>query len=871
MAAEAAAADLPASPGPAAGGGDPARSTDNTRQIRGSSLLLAGRGLSLLMNLLTQVIAIRYLSKAGFGAFAFGLALSSIGETLTSPAHNQVLGRFLARYDEEGEPEKVVGTIVLQLVGALGLGIGVIAAVWAAREALTGSLDAPEATAVVIVLVVLAPLEGIDDVFEALFAVFARPRAIFVRKHLLAPGLRLGAVGLLVAVGGGALFLATAYVVAVALGLVAYGVVLVPLLRERGLLQYVRNRRFSLPVRAVAAATAPMLTVELVFHAVSNIALVVLGLRRGAEEVAALRAVFPAARLNSLVAASFTLLFVPLASRLWARGERQELRDAYWRTAAWMAVLGLPVLVATTALAPITTVLLFGERYEGSAPAMALLSAGYYVSGALGMSLVVLQAVGRLRAMAAWSLAVGVTGIGAVVLVAPRFGATGVALVGAVTLAVQAVASQVVASRVLGMAVLDGRYRRVYLTVLASVVVVAAFVAVVDPEPVLAVVLAVVVSALALRAVRSHLDVERTFPELARLPLVGPLLRTGGTSGPGAGERPAVRVARSRPFSAGLAVLEAVPARRPSLAVVTYHRIAPRGADPFYPGLVSASPDELDEQLAWLARDHHPISGDELLAIRRGEAILPRRAVLVTFDDGYRDLAEHAWPLLRRHGVPAVVFVATGYVDDRSRLFWWDRLHAALATTDCPSVREPGGEVLPLGTPSLAAAAFRRLRPRLKALPADELAAAVAELVDELAVAPPPAPVLGWDELRRLAGEGLMVAPHSVNHPLLTRVSAEEVRAELAASSARLHDELGSCPPVFAYPSGAHDPAVVAEVRAAGFEIAVTTRRGVNDLRVADWLRLRRINVGSFGTPGLRGQLAPALSYLRRWSGPPDV
>src|SRR5512138_1997070 len=98
------------------------------------------------------------------------------------------------------------------------------------------------------------------------------------------------------------------------------------------------------------------------------------------------------------------------------------------------------------------------------------------------------------------------------------------------------------------------------------------------------------------------------------------------------------------------------------LRVLTYHRVADPHATPWLnPALVSALPAVFEQQMAYVSRRYAAVSLEEVIdaAVRRIR--LPRRAVLITFDDAYRDFGEIAWPILRRHRLPATLFVPTAY------------------------------------------------------------------------------------------------------------------------------------------------------------------------------------------------------------------
>ena len=323
----------------------------------------------------------------------------------------------------------------------------------------------------------------------------------------------------------------------------------------------------------------------------------------------------------------------------------------------------------------------------------------------------------------------------------------------------------------------------------------------------------------------------------------------------------AAAVAASPLFGGVVRALEAVDRDRPDiLPVLTYHRVA-EPDDDHHPGLISASPEGFARQMEKLGRRFSFVGLDMVLARAAGGPAIPPRALLITFDDAYRDFAESAWPVLRARGIPVVLFVPTGF-PDRPLAFWWDRLYGALIQTQRTDPLDTGGVSLPLATRAERLAAFRVLRLRLKALAHPVAMAQVDELVAQLGGEPARSSVLGWDELRRLAAEGVTLAAHSRVHPLLERLDPAELDDEIEGSRADLVREIGSAPAAFAYPSGSHSDRVVERVAALGMGAAFTTIRGVNDLRRADWHRLRRINVGGRSSPALIR--AQALGWLAR-------
>ena len=327
-----------------------------------------------------------------------------------------------------------------------------------------------------------------------------------------------------------------------------------------------------------------------------------------------------------------------------------------------------------------------------------------------------------------------------------------------------------------------------------------------------------------------------------------------------------LRGIKSDLFGRLLRLLEGADAgRRALLPVLTYHRVAEENEMTGYPGLISASPRQFDEQMAFLARHRHVISAEELLEIREGNRRPRAGSVMVTFDDAYRDFAEQAWPVLRRHGLPVTLFVPTAWPGRPDRGFWWDWLHAALQSASIGSILTTPAGSARITSDDDRSAVFRSLRSQIKSRNHDEAMALVADVAErQLGVPPPVGSVLDWPALRALAAEGVTLAPHSREHPLLDRIPEDRLDGELAGSRHDLQREIRFVPPVLAYPSGASSSKVRDAVARAGYRVAFTTRRGINDLAHADWLGLRRINVGrSSSLNAVRAQLG---SWAVMWS-----
>ena len=491
------------------------------KQIRGSSLLLVGKFVTVAINFAIQILIVRYLSKSDYGAFAYAVSLVSMLATIVTLGLDRSITRFAAIYDEEGRYDKLLGTIVMQIVAIIGLSLAAVVLVFGLRGWLSSTvIDDRQAINLLLILVFLAPVSALDGMINGLFAVFSRPRAIFFRRHLMAPGLRLLVVILLVAGESSVSFLATGYVVAGAFGVALYALVLWRALRQRGVLARFGGRRMSVPIREVLAFTIPLLTSDLLAIFLTTSDTILLGRYGTTADVASFRAIQPAAHGNYLVFTSFTLLFTPLAARLFARGDREGITKLYWSTAIWVAVFTFPIFVLTTSLSGPVTSGLFGKRYADSSTYLAVLSIGYYFSAALGFNGLTLKVLGRLRYIVFINVCAAVANVALNLVLIPRYGPLGAAYGTGATLVVHNILKQA-GLRFGGIRVFEWRYLRVYLAIVVGALALWGVQEVATPSFVISLVLAGLVSAVIFRVGRTELEIGEVFPELLRLPLVG--------------------------------------------------------------------------------------------------------------------------------------------------------------------------------------------------------------------------------------------------------------------------------------------------------------------------------------------------------------
>jgi peptidoglycan/xylan/chitin deacetylase (PgdA/CDA1 family) len=309
------------------------------------------------------------------------------------------------------------------------------------------------------------------------------------------------------------------------------------------------------------------------------------------------------------------------------------------------------------------------------------------------------------------------------------------------------------------------------------------------------------------------------------------------------------------------------------LPILTYHRVLPEAAAAAYPfGGMTMPLDQFEAQMAHLAARYKPLGiGEALRLLASGD--LDPRAVVVTFDDGYRDNFEHAYPVLERLGIQATFFVVTGALDGAARL-WWDEvadLTAAMSRrrgtgSDTPSL--PGHWDSLIGGRGGAVdhrIMAQRLVGGLNAAPRTERLRILSALRE--CAGPEPrsgeSAMMTWDQARTMSRSGHTIGAHTVTHAFLDELDEGEARAEIERSIARVAEAVGRPARFFSYPRGRVSAQAKRLLEEAGIVAAVTTDAGRNR-RGADPFALRRLDAGHVK---LRAGFDPAVfeAELQGW------
>lgn len=310
-----------------------------------------------------------------------------------------------------------------------------------------------------------------------------------------------------------------------------------------------------------------------------------------------------------------------------------------------------------------------------------------------------------------------------------------------------------------------------------------------------------------------------------------------------------------------------------SAAILMYHSVLPdpsRQADSL--GGIVHSESAFRAQMELLARDYHPISLDQTVKHLRNGEVFPKRSVVVTFDDGYADNYEVAMPILNQVAIPATFYVTVDCVENK-RLPWPSRLRFAFrrtkqtSWTDSTTDSKTGsnGKSWNLSSPLNREEAFLAACDACCQLSGTAQEEFVRHIEQELQTSLPGQSgslMMSYDQLRELAGHGHIVGSHTMTHPNMAQLKADDAQRELAESKQRLESNLGAPIKHFSYPCPALEPhwseQTIEQSRALGYETAVTTNTGLTR-RGDELLCLKRLHPTKT-VEGLRWNLESAFA-----------
>lgn len=309
-----------------------------------------------------------------------------------------------------------------------------------------------------------------------------------------------------------------------------------------------------------------------------------------------------------------------------------------------------------------------------------------------------------------------------------------------------------------------------------------------------------------------------------------------------------------------------------SLTVINYHRIANLEdfPDSFQPN-ISASPQGFDEQMQYLMKWYQVISLDDLIEYLINRIPLPPYPALITFDDGYLDNYTNALPVLRKHDLPAIIFLTSGYISSRLP-FYWDLACYCFNHSRKDSILFPNNQERKWGSEIEKKKILQEWIETLKQLDETEKLRWVNKLPEIMGVSIPENQyqnmMLTWEHVREMKSMKIDFGAHTITHPILTRIPIEQVRKEVIGSKQKIEEELKHPVKSFAYPNGTNydfNKQIVKVVKEMGISTAFTLLKGPILLSevIKEPLAIRRIFISHRHTIAHFSSLVSPLNRFR--------
>jgi peptidoglycan/xylan/chitin deacetylase (PgdA/CDA1 family) len=287
--------------------------------------------------------------------------------------------------------------------------------------------------------------------------------------------------------------------------------------------------------------------------------------------------------------------------------------------------------------------------------------------------------------------------------------------------------------------------------------------------------------------------------------------------------------------------------RKRSVSILMYHGVT---CEPLtVPNWCQLAVDEFERQMEFLSAEYQVLPLREVIGRLEGGRVLPDHTACITFDDGFRNVSTTAFPVLRRLGLAATVFLVTESLET-AQPAWPDRLFFNLASTPRTTI-DYGGREFPLQECRQRFQAYGAIAGDLKKVDNAVREDRMADLIDRLGKHEVPrnsafAP-MRWDEVEGLSASGIVdFGSHTHTHPILSRCPVSRQVEELRRSRDILRDHLGRAD-LFAYPNGTSEdftPDTKRILEDLGYRCGLATISGLNHPR-SDRFEWHRVNIGA--------------------------
>jgi peptidoglycan/xylan/chitin deacetylase (PgdA/CDA1 family) len=288
--------------------------------------------------------------------------------------------------------------------------------------------------------------------------------------------------------------------------------------------------------------------------------------------------------------------------------------------------------------------------------------------------------------------------------------------------------------------------------------------------------------------------------------------------------------------------------RKNGLYCFNYHRIGDCKLTPFDPNLYSCTASQFKKQLQFIKKHFKVITFDESILLADNKLPFDKRYALITFDDGYVDNYEEAYPVLKEEEISAVFFIPTDYVDSNI-IPWWDEIAWMLKNTSKKAFSFADKDTVYLNS-SILDKVIRNFLTEIKldSRSMDEKMLELKTKLDcEYIVDPKDASLfVSWDQIKEMKSGGMTIGSHTCSHRILTHIDKDDQLLELAQSKLFLEQHLGCDIDSVAYPVGqsnTFNDQICEMTQKLGYKIGFSFTNAVNDLPIGNPYKISRLGI----------------------------
>jgi peptidoglycan/xylan/chitin deacetylase (PgdA/CDA1 family) len=294
--------------------------------------------------------------------------------------------------------------------------------------------------------------------------------------------------------------------------------------------------------------------------------------------------------------------------------------------------------------------------------------------------------------------------------------------------------------------------------------------------------------------------------------------------------------------------------------ILMYHRVIDDN-DPYIPFIqpgMYVRLSSFSKQLEFLVENYEIVSIREMLRLIEAKQVAKdRQYCVITFDDGWLDNYQHAFPVLKKFSAPATIFLAESFIGS-NRFFWHEKIsklfylaREKLKTDLAPTAAKDHKADDALGllrhylfSAKQGTAAIDSTIEALKSLPIAAVETAVDTLANELGISfDQERTMLNWEEVAEMGANNISFGSHTCGHRILTQLNEQEATFEINGSMAKLKAKELNFVPIFCYPNGRYNEQIRSLVIAAGYSAAVTTKLGRETGDLKDPFGIMRVGI----------------------------